>query len=203
MVTVKSPFGFVQKRLAMKRGWIIPLVLFLGIALATAQPAQIILLRHAEKPDDESHDHLTERGHERARALVGLFTNTPARTTNGLPVALYVPRVSRNRTSVRPYETLEPLAKHLKLQVFSPYQAKEYEELAAMILKNPDYRGRTVVICWVQDFLPELAQAFGVKGKKTSWKASDFDRLWLITFRDGKAVLANLPQRLLPGDSRR
>jgi len=178
-------------------------VLLLGVAAVEAQPAQVIILRHAEKPEDESHDHLSPRGEERARALVGLFTNSPALTANGLPVALFTPRVTRNRTSVRPRETLEPLAKQLHLPIFSPYQAKEFAELAGMILRNPDYRGRTVVICWVEDYLPDLGQAFGVKGRKTSWKNEVFDRVWSITFPDGKAKLEDLPQRLLPGDTRR
>jgi len=40
---------------------------------AMGQPAQVILLRHAEKSDDPADVHLTARGRERAQALVALL----------------------------------------------------------------------------------------------------------------------------------
>lgn len=182
---------------------LIILLLLVFNAAAQSQPAQIILLRHAEKPDDESSDRLSSRGEDRARALVGMFTNSPTLTAHGQPAALFAPRQTRNRTSLRPYQTLQPLAQELHLTIRMPYSAREYNELAQKILKSSDLKEKVVVICWVHDYLPELAQAFGVKSKKTAWKNSEFDRVWSITFKDGKARLEDIPQHLLPGDSKR
>src|SRR3989454_4116142 len=81
-------------------------MLLAGVPSVLAQPAEIILLRHAEKPPDESNVHLSTTGKERARALVQFFTNTPALTPNGLPVALFAARPLSRSHSRRPAETL-------------------------------------------------------------------------------------------------
>jgi len=179
------------------------LLLMLGVEIAVARPARIILLRHAEKPPSESNVHLSRRGEERARALVGFLTTSPALTTNGLPAALFAPRIKRHGRGPRPYETLEPLAKHLKLLVQTPYAAEDYAALARYVLQDHACDGKTVVICWVHDFLPELAEALGVRSGPTRWKKTVFDRVWVVSYHDKWASLAVLPQNLLPGDSPR
>lgn len=201
--TGHTRFGPPEAFSRMRHSLIILLLLALGFGVAAqSQPAQIILLRHAEKPDDDLSDHLSSRGGDRARALVGMFTNSPALTAHGRPAVLYIPRQTRDRTSLRPYQTLQPLAQELRLSIHAPYPAKDYKELAQLIRKSPDLNGKVVVICWVHDYLPELAQAFGVKPKQTKWKNSQFDRVWSITFKDGKARLEDIPQLLLSGDSK-
>jgi len=178
-------------------------ILLAGVQSVLARPAEIILLRHAEKPPDETNVHLSATGKERARALVQFFTNTPALTTNGLPVALFAARPLSRSHSKRPVETLEPLAKHLKLHILTPHTSTECSDLANKVLDDPAYDGRTVVICWVHDYLPQLAEAFGVKPKPAPWKSNAFDRVWVITYRGKEGVLNDLPQRLLPGDALR
>ena len=168
-----------------------------------ARPAEIILLRHAEKPPDETNVHLSATGKERARALVQFLTNTPALTANGLPVALFAAHPLSRSHSKRPVETLEPLSKHLKLQILTPQTATEWSALAKKVLDDPTYDRKTLVICWVHDYLPQLAEAFGVKPKPALWKGNVFDRVWVITYRGKEGVLNDLPQRLLPGDSLR
>jgi hypothetical protein len=161
------------------------------------------LIRHAEKPRDESNVHLSATGRERARALVKLFTTTPALTTNGPPVALFAARQVSRSKSQRPQETLKPLAKHLNLHVLTPYTATEYAALAKKVLDDPAYDGKTVVICWVHDYLPQLAEELGVQPRPASWKSTVFDRVWVIAYRGEQALLTILPQALLPGDSHR
>jgi hypothetical protein len=186
----------------MKWCRLILLLLFL-IAAETvlARPARIILLRHAEKPPDKSNVHLSERGELRARALVAHLTTNPAFVTNCLPAALFAPEVKRRGHSRRPYETLEPLAQHLKLSVQTPYGPSDYAALAEHVLSDPRLDGKTVIVCWIHDYLPALAKALGVKPEPARWKGSVYDRVWVITYADHRAVLANLPQHLLPGDS--
>jgi hypothetical protein len=40
-----------------------------------------------------------------------------------------------------------------------------------------------------------------LKPEPARWKGSVYDRVWVITYTEHRAVLANLPQNLLPGDS--
>jgi len=185
------------------RSALIALLLLVGVQLAWARPARIILLRHAEKPANESNVHLSRRGEERARALVTFLTTNPALTTNGLPAALFAPKITSRGHSRRAYETLEPLAKHLKLLVHTPYAADNYAALARHVLHDSEYDGKSIVICWVHDFLPELAEALGVRSGPDNWKKSVFDRVWVVSYREHRVSLASLPQNLLPGDSPR
>ncbi len=176
-------------------------VLLMAALPAAALPARVILLRHAEKPPGESDVHLSERGEARARALVGFFATGPVGATNALPAALFAPKFTGRGRGIRPYETLGPLAQHLHLPVQMPYGPAGYAELARQILGDPLLDGKTAIVCWVHDYLPELAKAFGVAPKPERWKGSVYDRVWVITYRKHRATLVSLPQKLLPGDA--
>ncbi len=180
------------------------LVLYLvALQLAAARPAQVVLLRHAEKPADESNLHLSPRGEQRAKALPTLFTRDPALTNHGAPVALFAARPTRKGHSARPGETLAPLSRALRVPIQTPFPAKDADRVAKTILKDPAYDGKTVVVCWVHDELPALAEALGVKPRPPDWRGHVFDRMWVISYAGKQATLQDLPQNLLPGDSRR
>ena len=66
------------------------LLLFLsGVLVANAQPARIIFIRHAEKPDDPQDPHLSKPGRDRAERIVKWLGEGKVLGTNGTPVALY------------------------------------------------------------------------------------------------------------------
>jgi hypothetical protein len=178
------------------------LVLACSALTAFTQPAQIILLRHAEKPDDDSALHLSARGEQRARALSEFLGKPSALTSNAPIAALYATRVTRHAHSQRTGETLVPLAKQLGLPVQTPYEAELYPLLASDILRNRAYQGKTVVICWTHHEIAELAEALGVLPKPQKWKDKTFDRLWLIHPGRRSAEFQDLPQHLLKGDSK-
>ncbi len=156
-----------------------PLILlfFLIAETGLARPARVILLRHAEKPADESEVNLSQRGQARARALAAFLTTEPVLGTNGQPSALFAPKVTRRGHTFRPYETLKPLADHLKLSVQTPYGPSDYAALARHILSDPALDGKTVVVCWIHDRLPALAKALGVEPKPARWKGSVYNRV--------------------------
>ena len=168
---------------------------------AFGQPAQIILFRHAEKPDDPAALHLSPRGEERARALVSLLGRKSLLTSNAPIAALYATRVTGHGHSLRTGETLAPLAKELGLPVQTPYPNELYSLLARDILANAAYRGKAVVICWTHHDIADLAGTLGVKPKPAPWKDKTFDRLWLIKSGARGAEFQDLPQRPLKGDS--
>ena len=165
-----------------------------------ARPAQVILLRHAEKPLDESNLHLSDQGRDRAKGLAQFLTSNKAVTNAGLPSVLFATKVSRRGHSQRPSETLQPLAERLNLVIQTPYSPEDYLLLAKKILNDPAFDGKNVVVCWVHDYLPQFASALGAKSAPQKWKATVFDRAWLITWTDKKVKLKDIPQRLLPGD---
>jgi hypothetical protein len=165
---------------------ILLLVLALG---ANAQPARIILIRHAEKPDDAKEAHLSEEGRERARRLVKWICEGKVLGTNGAPVALYAAAPTLRGRSVRCSETLEPAARQLGLPVLTPRQADDYERFARALLRDKSLAGKNVVVCWVHDYLPALAKALGIDPEPPKWKGSDFETAYIITFPNGKADL--------------
>jgi hypothetical protein len=176
------------------------------LALAGSQPAfctpaEVILLRHGEKPATHRDRDLSERGQQRARALASFLTANPVLLTNGLPVALFAPLPSARGHGRRPLETLTPLADRLGLSVQTPVKASEHAELARRILADPALDGKTVVICWVHHDLRALARELGVHPAPARWKASVYDRVWVITYHANRATLSSVPEHLLPGDS--
>jgi len=178
------------------------IILFAAIT-ARGQPAQVILLRHGEKPAGAEEVHLSARGRERAQALVSLLGRHSQLTSNAPVAALYATRVTRHDHGQRTGETLNPLAKDLDLPVRTPLGSDEYSRLAANVLGNSAYRGKTVIICWTHSELAQFASALGVRPPPPAWKANTFDRLWRITFSPGHTQLIDLPQHLLKGDSTR
>jgi broad specificity phosphatase PhoE len=181
---------------------------FLGLALSIAAytcnaigaPAEVLIIRHAEKPDNGPH--LSPIGQQRAQALVGFFTSNPSVLEHGTPVAIYAAKPEKHDGSLRPMETIAPLAQELGLEVNSDFSKDEFKDLANEILDSAAFEGKTVLISWVHDTIPQLAHAFGIKPKPSDWPNESFDRVWKLEIVNGKAKsLIDLPQHVLPGDS--
>ena len=178
------------------------LVIFLPAVAAWAAPAHILIIRHGEKPPEKTAVHLSLEGRERAMALVPFFTETPELLRYGLPVALFATKIAPDDRSHRTQETIRPLAASLNLPVQAPYIDREYAQLAQDVLTRPDYQGKTVLICWDHEFIPELAGALGVNPPPPRWPGSVFDRVFIVTPTGaGTVTLLNMPQRLMFGDS--
>jgi len=174
-----------------------------GLAQAVlAAPARVVVMRHAEKP--ASGNELSEKGFKRAEALVGFFKMSPDMTKYGAPAAIYAMAPKGEDGTLRPMQTVVPLAGSLGLPIINSYNKKHVEELAAEIMANPAYEGRTVVISWAHDGIPDIIKALGWGSGPDKWPGAVFDRVWVLDFRDGKAVsFFDLAERLLPGDSDR
>ncbi len=153
-------------------------------------PAQIVLFRHAEKPADQNDPHLSKAGQKRARKLVGFIGSDPAVNRFGPPVAIYATRTTKHDDGQRTQETVAPLATAMKLQVQTPYLGKDYAAVAREILANRAYDGKTVIVCWNHEVISELAGALGVRPPPARWKGSVYDRVYIITWHDGKATMA-------------
>jgi len=157
---------------------------------AVTRPAQIILIRHSEKPADPDDPHLSPAGVERAKQLVSFIKTDRAMRRFCLPVAIFATETTKDDNGQRTQETVTPLAASLGLPVQTPYHGKDYAALAKLILSKPAYAGKTVVICWNHEEIPELAAALGVTPAPRKWKGSVFDVVYLISYRGGTAALS-------------
>jgi hypothetical protein len=178
-------------------GWAI-----LGLvgSMALAQPAQVLIIRHAEKPQEKSATTLSLKGQERAMALMPFLTQSPELIYRGLPVALFATKIIPKDLSQFALETIAPLSQRLRVLPDAHYAKWEYADLAQEVMTNLKYENRSVLICWDHEYIPRLAAALGVPGPP-AWPDNVFDRVWSITYQGGQASLVNMPQRLLFGDS--
>jgi broad specificity phosphatase PhoE len=176
-------------------------LLFALAAVAGAQPRQVLLIRHAEKPANDADFHLSAAGKKRADALPELFRKSDGRP-DPLPKPDFIFAATNSRHSHRPVETVTPLARSLKLPVDTRFENDDEVRLAKELLTNPRYEGKTVLVCWHHGHLPELARKLGVAKVPEKWKDGVFDQVWVITFDEkGKASLAGQAQKLLAGDA--
>jgi hypothetical protein len=164
-------------------------------------PAHVLIIRHAEKPADDSVD-LSPRGKERAKALHKLFKKSASRP-KPLPTPDFIFATKDSKRSYRPRETVTPLAKKLELKINDDFANDDFAKLAQELFSNPKYAGKTVLICWHHGKIPKLAARLHAPGVPKDWKDTVFDRVWRIDYATtGKAKYRELPQLLLKGDTK-
>ena len=125
---------------------------------------------------------LTSRVRNSAAALVPYFLHTQIFTRYGLPVAVYAEAPHKNATTTRSIQTCTPIAQALGVRVLTNYTKKQYDSSAQDILNNPQYSGKTVLICWEHKMIPFIVNALGVQPMPTPWSDNVFDRTAVITF---------------------
>jgi hypothetical protein len=168
--------------------------------VASAQPAQVIIIRHAEKPEEGNE--LNLRGRERAGALASYFQSSPDVTEFKTPVAIYAQLPKDTTSSIRSAQTVQPLADALHESLHRTFTKTQHPQMVEEIMHKPEYAGHTVLICWEHKVIPEMAREFGVTDAPTKWAGEVYDRAWVITFHNGsKPTFKNVPQRLMFGDS--
>ena len=174
--------------------------MLINLNKAVAYPAQIMLIRHAEKPIEKS-EVLSEKGFRRAEALAKIFDLYPSLALNGIPDYFFATKFGPGENSRRTYLTLEPLAKRLNRQISAIVVKEDFQFLVQELLTNPIYNEKSIVIAWTHSYIPKMAKALG-SAPQNKWDSDVFDRIWLLQFdQNGRASSVDLPQNLLPGDS--
>jgi len=165
-------------------------------------PAQIIIIRHAEK---DSLGNLSQRGWERAGALAPYLTKSSFLLNFGLPTAIFAARPTPNifpyevdENTLRCVQTVSPTAQFLNLPIHSGYAKFQEEILAQLILNNPNYDDKNILICWHHGRIPELAIALGASSAPTFPYV--FDQTWVITYSPSTDLII-YQQALLFGDA--
>lgn len=98
-------------------------------------------------------------------------------------------------------ETIIPLSEATGLSISHEIDDKDYATLATELLSGK-YAGKVVLVAWHHGSIPGLAKALGAVPPYDPWPETQFDRVWRIDYKGGKVVLTDLPQGLMPGDSK-
>jgi broad specificity phosphatase PhoE len=166
-------------------------------APAAKGPRMIMIIRHAEKPADSAttkNPDLSPAGVERAAALAKVIPEH-------FPKPDFLFATKRSAHSNRPVETIEPLSKAMHLPIDDNFADADVTGIAHEVLTNAKYDGATILIAWHHEKIPDLAKALGVTNAPDSWKAEVFDRVWEITYDNGKATFVDMPQKAMAGDA--
>jgi hypothetical protein len=158
---------------------------------------KILLIRHAEKPDEthagvspdgtQNEQDLTVQGWQRAGALACFLT----------PQFLF----ASHSSSSRPRQTLLPLSEKLGIAIDMECGKGDEDRLAG---RAKSCEG-VVLICWQHEYMAAVANAI-LGDQQTApqqWPKNRFDVVWVF---DLDPVTLNyrfsqFPQRLLAGDS--
>ena len=180
---------------------LIPFCLLLISFKVMATPAQIIILRHAEKVSDEDNN-LSEKGKQRAERLHLFFDRNVEASRYGVPVAIYAAAQKKSTTSRRSIQTMVPYANLHRLTVNDAFTKEDYKEMIKEIMQKKSLNGKTVIICFPHSHIPKLTKKFGYE-EDMDWSDDVFDRVWILRFdgKDKATDILDLGQRLLPGDS--
>lgn len=172
-----------------------------GANWAFAEPSDIYVIRHAEKPNDDSKPHLSKKGYERAQALIQVFSSEGTRFK--VPQVIVAQHPRKKNGSIRAIETATPLAEALGLEVDTSFKVKDSVNMAEHVLSSTETEDKVVLIVWGHDEIPEIANTFGSKNL-SSWSSQTYDRVWHFKFRNGKLEQSvELPMQALPSDSKK
>jgi phosphohistidine phosphatase SixA len=117
-------------------------------------PRLILIIRHAEKPDDRNDPDLTAAGRRRAENLADYLPRK-----FGIPDFLFAS--TRSKHSNRPIETVEPLSKKIGVPISDIFADEDFAALAHKLLTDKKYDQKFILICWHHGRIPDLAFALG------------------------------------------
>jgi len=169
--------------------WLLSIVIAFTVQAGKAQNLKIVLVRHGEK--EAVGDNLNCQGLNRSlqlpKVLVAKF---------GVPAGVYVPAVNSKKSAshARMFQTASPLAIKYNLAINTKYEVDDYPGLAQAL----EARTGTVVVVWEHKAMNNILKALGVKTKGLKWADEDFDGIWIVTYKNGKAILTMDKEGLQP-----
>lgn len=149
---------------------------------------KVVIIRHGEKPKDG--DNLSCQGENRALQLPSVL-----HSKFGLPAYTYIPSLSLGKATkhARMFQTVSPFAIQYNLTLDSQFDEKDVSKVADSVQK----KSGTVLLVWEHSAIPDLAAALGVKNPP-AWAGSDFDSIWIVTYKHGDASLSFDQEGLQP-----
>lgn len=156
---------------------------------AQSADLKIVFIRHAEKP--LKGDNLTCQGVNRSMKLPAVIT-----AKFGVPAYTFVPAIGLGEATKhsRMFQTVVPLAAKYNLVVNSNRQEKDSLGMAAD-LKS---RSGTVLVVWEHNGIAPIIRALGVNKTGLVWPDNDYDSIWIVTFKNGKAYMETDQENIHP-----
>jgi len=173
-----------MKKIIMKK--IIHIIGFTFIAIgfyanAGAQTAHkatltIYFIRHGEKPD--TGDNLSCEGFNRSIQLPKVLHDKI-----GIPAYVFVPKLGlgKSTSQSRMFQTVSPFAIKYNLAVNTSYKETDSVQVA----KELKLLTGTVLVVWEHSSIAPIIRQLGVKDPGLKWPGSDFDSIWIVTFKNG------------------
>ncbi len=172
------------------------LVLALGFTIkavnAQDKGLKLVFIRHAERPGDG--DNLNCKGFNRSMMLPALIMKK-----FGKPDNIYVPELNSGKSTKRGrmFQTISPFAIKYNLPINTKYGENDYKDIGHALLKEEG----TVLIVWEHNTMLPILNYLGVKTDGLNWPDSDFDSIWIVTFKKDKAILTKDREGLNPQDN--
>jgi len=151
---------------------------------------KIVFIRHGEKP--EKGDNLTCKGWNRSVQLPAVLYKKI-----GIADYIYTPSMAQEEHTKhsRMFQTAMPYAIKYNLKINSSHQEKEFDQIA----KDLKSKTGTVLVIWEHKAIAGIVAALGVE-KAVEWGDDDFDSIWTVTYKDGKAMLTKDAENIHPKD---
>ncbi|KAL7939915.1 hypothetical protein V8C35DRAFT_18732 [Trichoderma chlorosporum] len=144
------------------------LLLLVGAALASAQT--VYLIRHGEKPSDDSDPNLSSQGLQRAQCLRTVFG-----ASSSYDIQYIIAEKPKDGSRIRPLDTVTPLAQDLGLTVDTSC-GKTDSDCVADLVDNYDGSGN-ILICWEHGELTNIAESLGDKNAP-EYPDDSFNLIW-------------------------
>jgi hypothetical protein len=163
-----------------------------GMSITNNSLQKVVIIRHAEKPDKG--DNLSCQGLNRALELPAVLYSKYK-----LPDHIFVSDIKSGKSTnqSRMYQTIIPFAIRYNLDIDTRFNGEDPEALADAIRKTPGY----VLVVWEHNSIPDIVSALGIKDENLKWNDDDYDSIWVVTFKNGNAVLTVDKENLSPASS--
>ena len=93
------------------------------------------------------------------------------------------------------FQTVAPLAIKNELEINSSFKGKDHDGIAKSILSKKG----AVLLVWKHSKIQAIAQSLGIKNPP-KWSSRDFDGIWVVSFKNGKALLEIDSQGITPSE---
>ena len=152
---------------------------------------KVVLIRHGEK--SESGDNLSCMGFNRSLQLPAVLHKK-----FGVFNHVYVPtlKASNSTSHSRMFQTITPYLVHENLSVSSKFDESDINGISNAIMKQTG----TVLVVWEHKNIRKIVRALGVQDDQR-WDDSDFDSIWILTYKNGVPTLSRDKEGLNPSAS--
>jgi hypothetical protein len=150
---------------------------------------KIVFIRHGEKP--KKGDNLTCQGLNRALLLPKLLKDR-----FGIPDSIFVPALVMGESTghSRMFQTIAPFAIKYNLPINTSHGEKD----SVLIANDLKSKNGTIFLVWEHKAIAPIVRSLGVNAPRLKWPDDDYDSIWIVTFKNGAAVLTKEKEGLKP-----